>query len=178
MKRGDHIYVYCVGYSHHGISLGDGRVVHFNYHPWQALNRHLTRDLKPAIQIATVEKFSQGRPIVVRKYAECDDVETVIERANSRLGEAGYHLFENNCEHFAVWCKTGNAHSTQVDDFMDAAKPMGKTLPSAAVLMRSARRMPAQLRTVAYGAAFAMTAGVFARRYLENRRRRSQRRES
>ena len=37
----------------------------------------------------------------------------VIARAQSRLGETNYRLFFNNCEHFALWCKTGLAQSQQ-----------------------------------------------------------------
>ena len=178
MARGDHIYVHCMGYSHHGIDLGDGKVIHFDYHPWQALSRKLAKLRDPAIRESTIDKFSQGRKVVVRRYSESDDVETTIERARSRVGETGYHLFENNCEHFAVWCKTGKSQSTQVDDFLEASKPFTNSIPAAAVIMRSARRLPGRLRTVAYGAAFAMTAGAFAHRYLENRSRRAARQES
>lgn len=32
-----------------------------------------------------------------------------------RLGEERYNLMLNNCEHFAVWCKTGQHRSSQVD---------------------------------------------------------------
>lgn len=41
------------------------------------------------------------------------DKETV-ERAMSRLGEEKYNLVTNNCEHFAIWCKTGLSESLQV----------------------------------------------------------------
>jgi hypothetical protein len=37
-----------------------------------------------------------------------------VERARSRLGEDKYNLIFNNCEHFAVWCKTGISGSSQV----------------------------------------------------------------
>ena len=40
--------------------------------------------------------------------------ETVV-RALSRLGEDKYSLVLNNCEHFAIWCKTGVSESLQVD---------------------------------------------------------------
>ena len=40
----------------------------------------------------------------------------VVSRAESRLGENGYNLFGNNCEHFAHWCKTGRHRSAQVED--------------------------------------------------------------
>ena len=31
------------------------------------------------------------------------------------MGDAGYHSIDNNCEHFAVWCKTGVMLSTQAE---------------------------------------------------------------
>ncbi len=37
-----------------------------------------------------------------------------IARAESRLGETAYNLVTNNCEHFALWCKTGLSTSFQV----------------------------------------------------------------
>jgi cell wall-associated NlpC family hydrolase len=37
-----------------------------------------------------------------------------VEHARSRLGENKYNLVFNNCEHFAVWCKTGISESSQV----------------------------------------------------------------
>ena len=40
--------------------------------------------------------------------------EETVERAKSRLGETKYNLALNNCEHFAIWCKTGISESYQV----------------------------------------------------------------
>ena len=45
--------------------------------------------------------------------------EETIRRARSKLGEGGYNLALNNCEHFAVWCKTGVKDSAQVDHVLD-----------------------------------------------------------
>ncbi len=42
-----------------------------------------------------------------------------IARARSKLGQGGYNLALNNCEHFAVWCKTGVKTSSQVNAVMD-----------------------------------------------------------
>lgn len=42
-----------------------------------------------------------------------------VARARRRIGEKSYDLLENNCEHFAVWCKTGIAESRQVESLMD-----------------------------------------------------------
>ncbi|MFP3043297.1 lecithin retinol acyltransferase family protein [Treponema primitia] len=41
--------------------------------------------------------------------------EETVERARSRIGENEYNLALNNCEHFAVWCKTGLSESKQVE---------------------------------------------------------------
>lgn len=45
--------------------------------------------------------------------------EETVARARSRLGEGGYNLALNNCEHFAVWCKTGVKDSSQVNRVID-----------------------------------------------------------
>ena len=45
--------------------------------------------------------------------------EQVVQRARSRLSEAKYNPFTNNCEHFARWCKTERAESGQVRKFTD-----------------------------------------------------------
>ena len=42
-----------------------------------------------------------------------------VRRARSKLGEGGYNLAMNNCEHFAVWCKTGIKDSSQVNEVLD-----------------------------------------------------------
>ena len=45
--------------------------------------------------------------------------EETVARARSKLGEGGYNLALNNCEHFAVWCKTGVKDSSQVNNILD-----------------------------------------------------------
>lgn len=51
--------------------------------------------------------------------------EETIERAESQLGkgekgEDKYNIMFNNCEHFAVWCKTGVKKSSQVQRFIES----------------------------------------------------------
>ena len=46
--------------------------------------------------------------------------EETVARARSRLGETSYNLFTNNCEHFAIWCKTGVSESLQVNNMLGA----------------------------------------------------------
>lgn len=40
--------------------------------------------------------------------------EETVARARSRIGETKYNFFTNNCEHFAIWCKTGVSESIQI----------------------------------------------------------------
>ena len=44
--------------------------------------------------------------------------EQTIDRARTRAGEQDYAWPVNNCEHFAMWCKTGLADSTQIDKML------------------------------------------------------------
>ena len=52
--------------------------------------------------------------VFTKEYGQCDTPDIVVGRAESRLGENAYGLFDNNCEHFATWCKTGVHASEQV----------------------------------------------------------------
>lgn len=52
-------------------------------------------------------------------------------REHTKAGKnRGYNLFLNNCEHFAIWCKTGIAESEQVNELLQALldHPNGTTL--------------------------------------------------
>lgn len=37
-----------------------------------------------------------------------------VQRARSMIGKGDYNLFNHNCEHFAIWCKTDLNKSTQL----------------------------------------------------------------
>ena len=47
--------------------------------------------------------------------------EETVQRAREHTEPGknrGYDLFFHNCEHFAIWCKTGVAESEQIDEFL------------------------------------------------------------
>lgn len=92
-------------YSHHGIDMGDGTVVHFTGEPFERVNAAVAR--------TPFETFANGCPVSVVGHA-VDPME-VCKRARQHLGHSGYHLLFNNCEHFANWCVTGCRRSRQVD---------------------------------------------------------------
>ncbi len=49
--------------------------------------------------------------------------EETVRRAKSRIGEGRYNLATNNCEHFAIWCKTGISESHQVNSIISNIEP-------------------------------------------------------
>ncbi|MCV7303508.1 lecithin retinol acyltransferase family protein [Mycobacterium barrassiae] len=58
--------------------------------------------------------FALDSIVHVREYSDKDDPNTVVGRAESKLGSKEYNLVTNNCEHFATWCCTGRIASQQV----------------------------------------------------------------
>lgn len=108
MARADHIYVRrAAGYTHHGIDCGDGTVIHFTGEPGQ-------QKINACIARTAVADFLGGGELKVPRYGKRDDAGTTLARAESALGNSGYHLVVNNCEHFATWCCTGRKASEQV----------------------------------------------------------------
>ena len=108
MNRGDHIYVMRRGgYTHHGVDCGDGTVIHFSGEPG-------TAKVGACIMRSSLGEFCQDGQPKVREYGQRDDAGTTVERAESKLGDTGYNLVTNNCEHFATWCCTGKPASQQV----------------------------------------------------------------
>lgn len=107
MAPGDHIKVYHGIYTHHGIDCGDGTVIHYKGGLDQKINAVISRTAKRI--------FSSGREIFVVNYKECLPPESVMKLAYSRLNENNYHLLFNNCEHFAMYCKTGQFENNLID---------------------------------------------------------------
>ena len=106
--EGSHIVARRSAYDHHGIYVGNGRVVHY-----AGLCRSLHRG---PVEETTIECFASGHEIAVMpnpmaRYVGAD----AVRRARSRLGENRYRLLSNNCEHFCNWCLYGESRSEQVE---------------------------------------------------------------
>ena len=65
-------------------------------------------------------QFQTGTVYLI-KHEQCLDPNSVISRAESKLGEREYDPFTNNCEHFATWCKVGTSSSEQADEVVNRA---------------------------------------------------------
>ncbi|AWG45852.1 MULTISPECIES: lecithin retinol acyltransferase family protein [unclassified Massilia] len=104
---GDHLSSPRLGYSHHGLYVGNGLVIHYS---------GFARSMQSgAVEFATLDEFACGNEIKLvrhpdRKYGR----EASVDRACQRLGEDWYSLLLNNCEHFVNWCIEGAHTSPQV----------------------------------------------------------------
>jgi len=99
-------------YSHHGIYVGAGRVVHYGGFA-AGLRRRPVEDV-------SLEQFGRGRGIRIRGGVALFGREQIVERARSRLGESDYRLLTNNCEHFSEWCLRARSRSRQVEALRSA----------------------------------------------------------
>lgn len=106
--RGDHVYVKRLGYTHHGVEVDDGEVIHFTGTPGNKRGAQIRR--------TTLADFTGTRgKLRYRRYGQQLPADVAVERAESKLGQSGYSLFSNNCEHFATWCVYDRNKSAQVN---------------------------------------------------------------
>lgn len=127
-------------YKHFGVYIGRGKVIHF-----ASENGDIDPD-NAVIHETTLKKFSNGDKVYVMNFPEkyssgsklrqlamssdyclMSPKETVA-RAKSKLGmrgvkDDGYNLLMNNCEDFAIWCKTNVFESRQLNSYIDAILP-------------------------------------------------------
>ena len=115
-SKGDHIRV-CRGlYSHHGIYISDIEVIHFTGRE----DDSILDWSKPEVISSDLEYFLKGDTLEVKEYTEDElqdlyPVDCIVEYARACLGDKGYNLIFNNCEHFANTCTLGRFRSKQVE---------------------------------------------------------------
>jgi hypothetical protein len=120
LQTGDVIFIDRLLYRHYGIYTGKGRVIHYS-----GENSHFGNDV--GVRETSLEQFAGGGKCRVVQFAENQlfSGEETVSRARSRLGEESYNLLFNNCEHFALWCKTGRSKSLQVEKAVTATVVLG-----------------------------------------------------
>lgn len=105
---GAHLIVKHFGYSHHGIYVGRGRVIHYSGFA------HIFK--KRPIETTSMQRFAHGKTIYIKNYPSPRyKAKAVVKRMRSRMHENQYHLIINNCEHLCTWAVTGIESSTQVE---------------------------------------------------------------
>jgi hypothetical protein len=150
--------VHRIGYEHYGIYAGANKVIHYDIDPSdhykicihqadmeEFLNGSLVYSIcefpkvygRPTEEIPFAEfrkKFAHPEKaqtlwdvLKISNYHLYTPEETVI-RARERIGETQYSLWTNNCEHFAIWCKTGISESHQIEDLLSAVAETGRQI--------------------------------------------------
>ena len=146
-QYGDIIGVVRKAYTHYGIYLSDTCVIHYaipasktighpTIHP-TSLRLFLRDDAsdyfildfpkpyQPPVELGanTPQHTETDAELLARKLQQTYGYhlyspEETVARAKSRVGETHYNLLTNNCEHFAIWCKTGVSESLQITDML------------------------------------------------------------
>jgi len=135
LQAGDIIFTDRVLYQHYGIYVGNGKVIHY-----AARNGDFGLDV--GVRETYLEQFAvDGKYGKVKLKGNYSGVKhfsgkETVRRAQSRIGEKSYNLLFNNCEHFALWCKTGKSKSIQVERAITAAMVLG-TIAIAVHLVES-----------------------------------------
>ncbi|CAN0897390.1 Protein LEAD-SENSITIVE 1 [Linum grandiflorum] len=174
LKAGDHIYSWRHGYlySHHGIYVGNGNVIHFTPGSGQETGSGeymfsscpappakcpdcADQSTHPGVITSCLDCFLAGGELYRFEYgvsaafflaklrggtctrAPSDPPEDVLHRASVLLetnGYGSYILSTNNCEDFAVYCKTGlritGSRSGQAESFFAAASSVSYLAPT------------------------------------------------
>ncbi len=126
-----HVVTERAGYTHHGVYIGGGRVVHY-----AGLSRVW---LAQPVEEVSLAEFGQGRAMWVQPHLNPRFTpEEVVARAKSRLGEDDYRITSNNCEHFCEWCVQGESRSRQIEVWRRMPKHLGNRMR---LLVRRVQRL-------------------------------------
>ena len=103
---------------HYGIFVNENRIIQFGPPPVAENNRPQN---EIEVMATNTDAFACGRIIETAHYGKDEAAkkfspEQIIERAEKRLGEKGYNILHNNCEHFANECVFGVHYSSMEDD--------------------------------------------------------------
>jgi len=130
LLAGDIIVANRILYNHYGIYAGNGKVIHYT-------SDSCDFGANVKVRETSLNQFVLGSEYKVLQFEGNTDKlrqfsrEETVRRARSRKGECSYNLIFNNCEHFAIWCKTGINKSLQAEKTICAV-----TLLSAAVVSK------------------------------------------
>ena len=133
-RKGDHLFYGrafgVAGLSHHGVFVGNGKVIHF-YPP-------VVDDLGAAgpsdgiheknsavVQITSAKQFEdlaaqRGTYVCVINHDVRLSRAQTTRRCFAALGSTGYDAIRNNCEHFVNHCVLGQKRSLQAESLMSS----------------------------------------------------------
>ncbi len=105
----DHIIVRFLTYKHYGIEVEDEQVIHFYCSSIALIHKGYVQ------RIPITEFIKDGKKEIDSSIPNAFPPDVIVKRAHSMLKTnfEGYHITRNNCEHFAVWCASGERDAKQ-----------------------------------------------------------------
>lgn len=103
-------------YYHHAIYASDDCVIQFGTNEGVEISME-----NAVVMVTTLSKFLNGGVLECRTYSEEEkkllrSPSEIVNYALSCLGNKGYDLINNNCEHFSNECAFGKKYSEQVSN--------------------------------------------------------------
>lgn len=124
LGRGDRIAFHQMAglYWHHAIveyideEYNEINVIHYFNTARGFIKDNFSSPMRPAKARVVRDSYNFAEvDVYLMKHKRCLDPDTVVWNAISKIGHGNYNVITNNCEHFAMWCKTGKSSSDQVD---------------------------------------------------------------
>ncbi|KAL8562986.1 hypothetical protein ACOMHN_004678 [Nucella lapillus] len=140
-------------YSHWAVYIGEGEVAHLAGDDDDGINgkvdsTHLFTICGQNFRKAfvKVDRFLEvaGRSKAIRnnrkdKQFEPLPADHIVGNALMKLGEVGYNVLYQNCEHFASWCRYGEGKSDQADKVLKGISLVTAVGTAASMLLGLAR---------------------------------------
>ena len=117
-KTGDMVRVHVNNQiDHYGVYISDDEVIQFGMNPSLRLG---VSDTEVFVCATSIDDFRNG---AYPEFADLSFLEKlkrfktdkIVSTARARIGEGGYNIVFNNCEHFAYECIFGKKYSSQSD---------------------------------------------------------------
>ena len=115
-SRGDLIRVHVSFYDHYGIYESDTAVYAFGLPDNTGVPPEEICVVCTPLAVFCAGGFVQVAQLTRAERKQARSVDLVIAAARARLGETGYHILYNNCEHFATSCLFGTPRSALVEE--------------------------------------------------------------
>ncbi|KAL5012954.1 hypothetical protein ScPMuIL_011505 [Solemya velum] len=132
LERGDLVEFDRGRYSHWGVYVGDGHIVHMTGDGNDGINANFdsgklfticgTEFNKAFVKKDNFWDVTQDSKAIKNnsKDRKCNPLsaEEIVERALARIGNITYNVLWKNCEHFAAWCRYDVEWSEQANKFL------------------------------------------------------------
>ena len=103
IKVGDAVRVNMGIYYHYGICTAEDRIVQFGL-PVININADAVEVCATDIKTFLCGKFAEIMVLDKKELKKANNIETIIKKAEASIGEKGYNILHNNCEHFVNRC--------------------------------------------------------------------------